>query len=81
MTTPTRVEICCDTACENYNKPQQFELTTKEISDLAKIAADSEARREAMEVEMAAKAEAKASAIAKLTALGLSEEETKAITG
>lgn len=56
-------------------------LTAEEIAELEAAAAQAEADRQAAEAEAAAVAAAKASALAKLAALGLSEEETKALLG
>ena len=56
-------------------------LTTEEIEQAAKDAAEFEEREAQRQAEAEAKAEAKASALAKLAALGLTEEEAKAIAG
>ena len=66
--TPTRVEVCCDTSCENYNVHQVISLTPQEIAQMeldAQAAAESRAAQEAAD---AARAELKASAKAKLIA-------------
>ena len=55
-------------------------LTAEEIAELEAAAAQAEADRLAAEQEAQAKADAKAAAEAKLTALGLTQEEIKAIT-
>jgi DNA-binding transcriptional regulator YhcF (GntR family) len=55
-------------------------LTDEEIQEWETAKAREEERRSLEEAEATAKAEAKASAIAKLAALGLTEEEAKAIT-
>ena len=73
---PTKVIINCETGEETI-----VPLTAEEIAQREKDATEWEARRAAMEAELEAKAEAKASALAKLEALGLSEEEAKAIAG
>jgi hypothetical protein len=76
MTTPIRVEVCCDPACENYNVAQETALTAEEIA--AMEAAAAQAATEAAEREAAAEALAalKASARAKLVAgTPLTEEE------
>lgn len=57
------------------------ELTPEEIAQIEADAAEAEARRAAQEAEEAAKQAARESAIAKLAALGLSEEEAAAIVG
>ena len=56
-------------------------LTDEEIQEWETAKAQDEERRAQEEAEALAKAETKASAIAKLAALGLTEEEAKAITG
>lgn len=76
MTKPTRVEVNCATGEQTV-----VELTAAEIAELDQMKAKAEADRAAAEAEAAAKAEAKASALAKLAALGLSEDEAKAIAG
>jgi hypothetical protein len=55
-------------------------LTDEEIQEWEIVKARDEERRAQEETEALAKAETKASAIAKLAALGLTEEEVKAIT-
>ena len=76
MTRPTKIIIDCQT-----NESIELELTDEEITQLEADKLEAEARRNAQEAEMLAKAEAKASAIAKLAALGLTEEEAAAIAG
>jgi hypothetical protein len=55
--------------------------TAEEIAQIEKDRAEYEAQQRLIEAEQTAKAEAKASAMAKLAALGLSEEEVQAIIG
>ena len=55
--------------------------TAEEIAQIEKYQAEYEAQQRLIEAEQTAKAEAKASAMAKLAALGLSEEEVQAIIG
>jgi hypothetical protein len=74
MTNPTAVEVNCTTG-----EVTERELTDAEMADravAAQAAADEQAAREA---EDKAKADAKASAMAKLAALGLSADEVAAI--
>lgn len=74
--TPTLIEVNCETG-ETVERPlTPEELAQREI-DMA-VAAEEQAARLA---EEEAKAAARASAIAKLTALGLTEEEAMAIIG
>ena len=72
----TKVTVDCSTG-EQTIEP----LTAQEISDLEALRAQAEADRAAAQAEADAKAEAKASALAKLAALGLTEDEAKAIAG
>jgi hypothetical protein len=72
----TKVTVDCSTG-EQTIEP----LTADEISQLKADRAQAEVERVAAEAEATAKAEAKASALAKLAALGLTEEEAKAIAG
>ena len=69
MTTPTAIEINCETG-EVIERP----LTADEI------AANEAAAAHEAEAEAAAVAEAKANAEAKLAALGLTQEEIAALT-
>ena len=74
--TPTRIEVDCSTG-----EQKVIELTPAEIAELDQMRAEAEARRAKEEAEAQAKADAKASALAKLAALGLTEDEAKAIAG
>ena len=76
MAKPTRVEVNCATG-----EQKVIELTAAEIAELDQMQKKAEADRVAREAEETAKADAKASALAKLAALGLSEDEAKAIAG
>jgi hypothetical protein len=76
MTTPTRVEVCCDPACENYNVQQEIPLTAEEIAEAEALAVQIAEERAAREAEAEALAALKASAKAKLVAgTPLTEEE------
>jgi hypothetical protein len=57
----------------------EYDLTAEEIAQREQDAIKSEADRIAYEAEKQAKIDAKASALAKLTALGLTEEEVNSI--
>jgi hypothetical protein len=72
----TKVIVDCSTG-EQTIEP----LTAEEISQLEADRAQAEVERATAEAEAQAKADAKASALAKLAALGLTEEEAKAIAG
>jgi hypothetical protein len=76
MAKPTRVEVNCATGEQTV-----IELTAAEIAELDQMKAQAEADKVIRDAEEAAKAEAKASALAKLAELGLTEDEAKAIAG
>ena len=72
--TPTKVIIDCSTGEEII-----LPLTADEIADLEVSRTQIEAERVAAETESQVKADAKASALAKLAALGLTAEEIAAL--
>ena len=72
----TKVIVDCSTGEQTI-----VPLTAEEIAQREKDHAEWQATVAAREAEAQAKAEAKASALAKLTALGLTEDEAKAIVG
>lgn len=74
MTKPTRLEVNCETGEQTV-----IELTDEEIAQLETDRANAEADRLAREAEAEAKATARASALAKLAALGLSADEIAAL--
>lgn len=74
--TPTRIEVNCATG-----EQKVIELTAAEIAELDQMRAKAEEEQAARKAEEDAKAAAKASALAKLAELGLTEEEAKAIAG
>lgn len=74
MTKPTRLEVNCETGEQTV-----IELTDEEIAQLETDRANAEADRVAREAEAEAKATARASALAKLAALGLSADEIAAL--
>lgn len=71
-----RLEIDCSTG-----EQKEVPMTAAEIAELDQLRAKVREQIVANEAEEEAKAAAKASALAKLAALGLSEEEAKAIAG
>ena len=71
---PTKVVIDCSTGIAT-----EVELTAEEIAQHEADVLASTQRRAAEEVEAQAKSEAKASALAKLGVLGLTEEEANAL--
>ena len=76
MTQLTRVEVCCDPACENHNVSQVIELTDAEIAQMAVDAAAAAIEQAAQEAAAEALAALKASAKAKLVSgTPLTEEE------
>jgi nucleoid-associated protein YgaU len=74
MTKPTKLIINCET-----KEQIEVELTDEEIAQLEADRAKAEADKAAAEAEAAAKAEARSSAVAKLTAIGLTDEEIDAL--
>ena len=70
MDRPTRIEVNCTTGVQSV-----IELTDEEIAQMEVDRASAEADRAVREAEATAKAAAKASALAKLAALGLTEDE------
>jgi hypothetical protein len=75
MTRPTRIEIDCSTGVESI-----IELTDAEIAQREVDAQASATRQAEEDAAKAAVETAKASAQAKLTALGLTAEEISALT-
>jgi len=75
MANPTRIEINCTTGVESI-----IELTDAEVAELAVQAAEAEARKAEQDAAAQAVADAKASAQAKLAALGLTSEEIAALS-
>ena len=75
MPKPTRIEINCETGEETI-----IELTDAEIAELEKAAKEAEAEAAARQAREEAAAQAKASAQAKLAALGLTANEIAALS-
>ena len=71
--------ITAETNCETGETTYR-PMTDDEIADIKAFAEEQKIRNAAFESERLAKEEAKASAVAKLTALGLTEEEAQALT-
>lgn len=71
-----RIEVDCATG-----EQKVVELTVDEIAELETARAEAQAQAELREQEAQAKEELKMSALAKLAALGLTEEEAKALIG
>ena len=76
MSTPIAIEVNCSDGTVTERPLSQDEITQREAD--AAAAATAEAERVAAEE---AKASARASAITKLAALGLTEEEAAALVG
>lgn len=74
--TPMIVEVDCTTG-ESTTRP----MTEAEIANMQAMQAENASRVAADEAAAAEKAALKAAALAKLTALGLTEEEANAIAG
>ena len=80
--TPTAVDVCCCGNCETAGHEQVTTraLTAQEIAANAVAAQAAADQKAAKEAEVIAVAAAKASANAKLKALGLSDEEISALS-
>jgi multidrug resistance efflux pump len=76
MANPTRLEINCETG-----EVTEVELTDAEVADLQAQADAAKAEQDRIAAEQKAKDDAKASAIAKLAKLGLSDSEISALIG
>ena len=72
--TPKKIVVNCETGVT-----EEIELTAEEIAQLESDRAQAEADRLAQEQEQAAKAAARESALAKLAALGLTDDEIAAL--
>lgn len=72
----TKIVVNCETGVT-----EEIELTAEEIAELELAQAQAELDRQAREAEETARAEAKVSAQAKLTALGLTDAEVAALLG
>jgi hypothetical protein len=72
--TPKKIVVNCETGVT-----EEIELTAEEIAELESAQAQAEADRLARETEQAAKDAARASALEKLAALGLTDEEIAAL--
>ena len=76
MSKPTKLIVDCSTGIQT-----EVELTDEEIAQMEADRIVFEAEQTARQAAEEAKAAAKASALAKLAALGLTEDEAKAIAG
>lgn len=76
MSRPTKIVMDCSTGIESI-----IELTDEEITELEVSSAIANAKYLEDKAAEEARAAAKASALAKLAALGLTEDEAKAIAG
>jgi hypothetical protein len=75
MSRPTRIEVDCSTGIETI-----IELTDAEVAELEAMAAEAAVRKAEEDAAQAAAEEAKASAQAKLAALGLTADEIAALS-
>ena len=75
MPNPTRIEINCETGVESI-----IELTDAEVAQMEADRVEAEARKAEEDAVRQAEAYAKASAQAKLAALGLTADEISALT-
>ena len=76
MSKPTKLIVDCSTG-----EQTEVELTAEEVAQMEADRIVFEAEQAARQAAEEAKAAAKASALAKLAALGLTEDEAKAIAG
>ena len=76
MTKPQKLIVNIANNTEEY-----IDLTDEEIAELDQIKTKVEAEKAEREAEAKTLADAKTSALAKLAALGLTEDEAKAIVG
>lgn len=74
--TPTKLIVNCSTG-----EKTRIPLTAEEIAEREQMAQEAEAQRLAEEEAQAQREADKASAISKLTALGLTEDEALALVG
>ena len=74
--TPTKIVVNCSTG-----KREILPLTAEEIAEREAMQAQAEAEKLEQEAADQAKAEAKETALAKLSALGLTEAEVTALLG
>lgn len=72
--TPKKIVVNCETGVA-----EEIELTAEEIAQLEADRATAEAERLERELQEAAKLAARESALAKLAALGLTDEEIQAL--
>jgi len=77
----TPVKVIVDLSKPKGQRESIVPLTAEEIAERDAMAIEAQAEQEAREAEEAAKVAAKESAIAKLTSLGLTEEEALALVG
>jgi len=77
----TQVKVVVDLSKPKGQRESIIPLTDEEIAEREVMAQEAEAQRLVDEAEAQAKADAKESGIAKLSALGLSADEISAITG
>ena len=75
MPNPTRIEVNCETGVESI-----IELTDAEVAQMEADRVAAEARKAEEDAVRQAEADAKASAQAKLAALGLTPEEIAALS-
>jgi len=75
MPNPTRIEVNCETGVESI-----IELTDAEVAQMEADRVAAEARKAEEDAVRQAEADAKASAQAKLAALGLTADEISALT-
>jgi hypothetical protein len=77
----TPVKVIVDLSKPEGEREQVVPLTENEIAEMEAMAAQAKKEEAARAKELAAQEAAKASAVEKLAALGLTEQEVKALLG
>jgi hypothetical protein len=77
----TPVKVIVDLSKPEGEREQIVPLSEEEITELAALEAQAQKEEAARAKELAAQEAAKASAVEKLAALGLTEQEVKALLG
>jgi sugar-specific transcriptional regulator TrmB len=77
----TPVKVVVDLSKPAGERESIVPLTPEEIAEREQMAIQAQAEQEARDAKLAAEAAAKASALNKLKALGLTEAEAKALVG
>jgi predicted PilT family ATPase len=82
MANETKLVVCCggcEPKCGKCGEPQWVEMTNEEIAQRELERSNAEIERAEREAALEAELQAKSNAVAKLLALGLTEEEVNAL--